>query len=136
MCFGRELEPSLPRTEVGGRLRLSHRRAISSGDEDAFYAYCWVCSRQHHSACVGQATFICGGCQRRTQERCVGAGNAGLNVVNVVNAASVGVVPSQVGGVVGAFASPGGVAGSGVGGSGGGGVVYTRSGRRSGVAVI
>ena len=44
---------------------------------DPEYANCWVCSRQHHASCVGQATFICAQCQRRTQERCVGGSAAG-----------------------------------------------------------
>jgi len=37
---------------------------------------CWVCSRTHHISCVGldkaDERFICGGCQRRVQERTVG----------------------------------------------------------------
>ncbi|CAB4068156.1 BAF45A [Lepeophtheirus salmonis] len=40
--------------------------------EDSFpqeLVSCWVCSRQHHSNCVGQSLFICSGCQRRTKEK-------------------------------------------------------------------
>ncbi len=50
-----------------------------------------------------------------------------MNLVNVINAADVSL------GGVDAFASPGGGGGGGAAG-GGSGVVYTRSGRRSGVA--
>ncbi len=53
----------------------------------AFFMYipfsfsCWVCSRQHHSACVGlekkNERFICSGCQRKVQERTLAGGRLG-----------------------------------------------------------
>ena len=45
------------------------------------YWSCWVCSRQHHSSCVGQERFICAACQKRTLDKSIGAGN--YLVVNV-----------------------------------------------------
>lgn len=39
---------------------------------------CWVCARPHHSVCVGLDKqgdrFICGACQRKTQEKCIAGG--------------------------------------------------------------
>merc|ERR1719460_1182388 len=39
---------------------------------------CWVCTRPHHSVCVGLDKqgdrFICGACQRRTQEKTIAGG--------------------------------------------------------------
>jgi len=39
---------------------------------------CWVCSRQHHTVCVGLDKagdrFICSACQRRTQEKTIAGG--------------------------------------------------------------
>eukprot|EP00095_Tigriopus_kingsejongensis_P008003 maker-scaffold269_size230758-snap-gene-1.32 protein:Tk08003 transcript:maker-scaffold269_size230758-snap-gene-1.32-mRNA-1 annotation:"supporter of activation of yellow protein" len=48
-------------------------REPDKAEEDVEYFYCWVCSRQHHSACVGQPTFICGACQKKTLEKSLGA---------------------------------------------------------------
>jgi hypothetical protein len=55
--------------------------------DDAIFMYipfplsCWVCSRQHHSACVGlekkNERFICSGCQRKVQERTLAGGRLG-----------------------------------------------------------
>ncbi len=74
--------------------------------DDDMYANCWVCSRQHHLSCVGQATFICAACQRRTQERCVGAGNAGASLSAPPAVAAIVGIPSA------GPASPVGIAGS------------------------
>lgn len=65
ICFGREM--------AGDRGKDLFEGKPSNVD----YSFCWVCSRQHHSRCIGEAPrFICKGCQRRTQEKCVGlAGN-------------------------------------------------------------
>ena len=51
-CFGREVKESQKK-----------------------YWNCWVCSRQHHSSCVGQERFICAACQKRTLDKSIGAGN-------------------------------------------------------------
>ena len=97
---------------------LGEKLRRSKYDPDSYYSSCWVCSRQHHSACVGQATFICAACQRRTQERCVGAGNASNH-----HQATPVAIPG--GGNI--YGTPGGTHG--------GAVAITRSGRRAGVAV-
>ena len=47
VCFGREKDPKL------------------RGN----YYYCWVCSRQHHAACVGAERFICTACQVSQQQQ-------------------------------------------------------------------
>ena len=49
VCFGREKNPKMRE-----------------------YYYCWVCSRQHHAACVGQERFICAACQNKTLSKRVG----------------------------------------------------------------
>jgi len=50
-------------------------------------ANCWVCQRQHHAACVGvdrpDARFICGACQRRTQEKIIAGGRQETPARNV-----------------------------------------------------
>lgn len=43
--------------------------------QESDYSNCWVCSRQHHLGCVGQATFICAQCQRKTLEKTISPGN-------------------------------------------------------------
>ena len=65
ICFGREI--------AGDRGKSLFDKKTSEVE----YSFCWVCSRQHHAKCIGEAPrFICAACQRRTQEKCVGlAGN-------------------------------------------------------------
>ena len=70
VVFGMEKDKTAAKPKHFGR----PRKQQDGEDDDGLYAYCWVCSRQHHSACVGQALFICAGCQKRTQERYVGGG--------------------------------------------------------------
>ena len=76
------------------------------------YANCMVCSRQHHLDCVGQDTFICAACQKRTLAKTIGAGNSvfqqlaigsGVNVREGVAGAGGGVGASPA---MGAGASP------------------------------
>lgn len=65
ICFGRE--------GAGDR----GKDLFDEKTKEVEYSFCWVCSRQHHSKCIGEAPrFICQACQRKTQEKCVGlAGN-------------------------------------------------------------
>merc|ERR1719361_1205436 len=42
-------------------------------ESEKSYWSCWVCSRQHHSYCVGQERFICAACQKRTLDKSIGA---------------------------------------------------------------
>ena len=65
ICFGRE--------GAGDR----GTELFDEKTKEVEYAFCWVCSRQHHSKCMGSVPrFICQACQRKTQEKCVGlAGN-------------------------------------------------------------
>ena len=65
ICFGRE--------GAGDR----GKDLFDEKTKEVEYSFCWVCSRQHHSKCIGDAPrFICQACQRKTQEKCVGlAGN-------------------------------------------------------------
>ncbi|TRY72036.1 hypothetical protein TCAL_01128 [Tigriopus californicus] len=50
-------------------------REPDKAQEEIEYYNCWVCTRPHHSYCVGQATFICGFCQKKTLEKSLGSGN-------------------------------------------------------------
>jgi len=78
ICFGRE--------KFGNR----GKELFPGNTKEVEYAYCWVCSRQHHSICIGGADrFICQGCQRRTQEKCMGlAGNVTSVTTEMAAAAS------------------------------------------------
>lgn len=50
-------------------------REPDKSQEEIEYYNCWVCARPHHNYCVGQATFICGFCQKKTLEKSLGSGN-------------------------------------------------------------
>lgn len=62
-------------------------------------AKCWVCFREHHAACVGQdkptAMFICGACQRRTQEKTISSGVAGTPMQNKGGVSAFTRTPAQ-----------------------------------------
>ena len=64
ICFGRE--------KAGDR-----GKDLFDKNSEVEYAYCWVCSRQHHAKCIGEVSrFICQACQQRTQSKCTAlAGN-------------------------------------------------------------
>merc|ERR1719189_539179 len=61
------------------------------------YAFCWVCSRQHHAKCISDAPrFICGACQRKTQEKCMGLAGNVTNVASQMSAAANNTSSSNV----------------------------------------
>lgn len=73
------------------------------------YSFCWVCARQHHSRCIGEAPrFICQACQRRTQEKCVGlAGNVTtVSTAMSAAAASAGGAAASVNAASVSFSTP------------------------------
>lgn len=84
VVFGRESELNFKKEYKQYQGRPPVRKAPQGDNEDNLdpdieYAYCWVCSRQHHLSCVGQATFICSACQRKTLERTIsGPGRSGM----------------------------------------------------------
>ena len=71
-CFGREVKES-----------------------EKSYWSCWVCSRQHHSYCVGQERFICAACQKRTLDKSIGAGNYLVTNVIGTNHGDYGITGGQ-----------------------------------------
>jgi len=60
---------------------------------------CWVCARPHHTVCVGLDKegdrFICGACQRRTQEKCIAGGRQPETPARPGMANSMGVTPGM-----------------------------------------
>ena len=77
ICFGRE--------NFGDR----GKSLFDAKSTEVEYAFCWVCSRQHHAKCIGDAPrFICGACQRKTQEKCMGLAGNVTNVASQMSAAA------------------------------------------------
>ena len=95
------------------------------------YANCMVCSRQHHLDCVGQDTFICAACQKRTLGKTIGAGNSVFQQLAIGSGVNV---REGVAGAGGVGASP--AMGTGLGASPSLGQGSTRSSRRSAIPPI
>lgn len=85
ICFGRE--------NFGDR----GKSLFDAKSKEVEYAFCWVCSRQHHAKCIGDAPrFICGACQRKTQEKCMGLAGNVTNVASQMSAAANNTSSSNV----------------------------------------